>query len=80
MECKKCGLCEEQVRLAQAREREAIAEAAKYRTLWEASASCLSANQSKIKPRGADESKLLEIARQADHGQFWSGKTKGWIA
>lgn len=80
MKCEECGLREEQVRLAQARESEAIAEAAKYRALWEASASCLSANESRIKPRGADEAKLLEIAKKANHGPFWSGKTKGWIS
>lgn len=80
MDCKNCGLREEQVRLAQSRESEAISEAARYRTLWEASASCLAANAVKIKPRGPDEAKLLEIAKQANHGVFWSGKTKGWIA
>lgn len=80
MECENCGLREEQVRLAKARESEAIAEAASYRMLWEASASCLAENESKIKPRGPDEAKLMEIAKQANHGLFWSGKTKGWIA
>lgn len=80
MDCKNCGLREEQVRLAQSRECEAIAEAARYRTLWEAGASCLAANAVKIKPRGPDEAKLLEIAKRANHGVFWSGKTKGWIA
>lgn len=80
MDCEECGLCREQVKLSRTREHEAIAEAAKYRMLWEASASCLAHNADKIKPRGADEAKLIEIAKGANHGMFWSGKTKGWIA
>lgn len=80
MECEECGLYREQARLAQARASEAIAEAAHYRNLWQAASSCIAINASKIKPRGEDEQKLIEIAKKADHGVFWSGQTKGWLS
>jgi len=60
-------------------ESEAIAEAYKYRLLWECAASCISHNASKLKPRGADEAKIISLAQSADHGKFWSGETSGWM-
>lgn len=79
MNCEECGLLEERAKLAEARTSAAIAEAYQYRRLWEAGASCLAKNAAKIKPRGEDERKILELAKGADHGVFWSGETKGWI-
>ena len=79
MNCEGCGLAKEQSRLSEARAREAIAEAYKYRRLWEASASCLAHNAKRVKARGEDEAKLLEMAKEADSGVFWSGTTKGWL-
>lgn len=62
------------------RESEAVAEAYKYRLLWEAAASCLAHNAMKLKARGADEAKVIDLAKSADYGKFWSGKTSGWIS
>lgn len=73
------ALMEEQVALAEKKAADAIAEASKYRTLWECAASCLSSNSKFIKPRGGDERKLLSIADSANHGVFWSGTTDGWL-
>lgn len=73
-----CELRAEQARLAEKRTREAVAEAAMFRTRWEAAASCLAYNAGKITPRGQDEKAIIEIAKDADHGVFWSGKTSGW--
>ena len=50
-----------------------------YRELWEAAASCLVANNKKIKARGPDESRMLDWALGSMHGHFWSGQTNGWI-
>jgi len=78
MSCQ-CDLYQEQVNLYEARMNEAIAEAEKYRLLWQASASCLSYNSDKIKARGEDEKIIIKLAKETDHGRFWSGKTKGWL-
>ena len=73
-----CDLRAEQVRLAEKRTGEAIAEAAMYRSRWQAAASCLAHNADKIAPRGEDEKALIKLAKESDHGVFWSGKTSGW--
>lgn len=69
-----------QAEASRKRESEAIAEAYKYRVLWEAAASCLAHNAGKLKPRGADEAKVIDLAIRADHGKFWSGETSGWLS
>ena len=68
-----------QAQTSRIRESEAIAEAYKYRLLWEAAASCLAHNAGKLKPRGADEATIISMAKAADHGKFWSGETSGWL-
>lgn len=57
----------------------AISEANSYRELWECAASCISHNAAKIKPRGGDEARMVELAKKDMHGHFWSGETDGWI-
>jgi hypothetical protein len=64
---------------AEEREASAIAEAYKFRELWEAAASCLQHNRKKIRPRGEDERRVLDIADKQMCGHFWSGKTNGWL-
>lgn len=68
-----------QAETSRKRESEAIAEAYKYRLLWEAAASCLAHNARKLKPRGKDEAKVIDMAQTTDHGKFWSGETSGWL-
>ena len=75
-----CDLREEQAKLSRRRELEAITEAAKYRAMWQAAASCLAHNSGKITPRGEDEKAIINIAIESGHGVFWSGKTNGWIS
>ena len=58
---------------------ELMRDATKYRELWQSAASCLAANNKKIKPRGLDESRMLRWAAISDHGHFWSGQTDGWM-
>lgn len=69
----------ERVRGSRSRETEAIAEAFKYRQLWDAAASCLQHNMKKISPRGEDEKRMLSMAKNSLCGSFWSGKTNGWF-
>lgn len=71
---------QETAMLALAAKSKLIDEAYKYRRLWEAASSCIAANADKIRPRGDDEEKLIDLAINADHGVFWSGKTKGWLS
>lgn len=61
------------------REQRAVEEAYRYRRLWQCAAACLAQNASKIRARGADEARMLELAAQEDVGVFWAGTTKGWI-
>lgn len=68
----------ETVRLGEARSAKAVAEAERYRLLWQAAASLITYAGDKLKPRGQDERRLIDIAKHADHGRFWSGKTDGW--
>ena len=77
VECQ-CELLE-QVRGCHKREAEAVAEAYRYRELWEAAAACLQHNRKRIKPRGEDERLMLEAADRCLCGHFWSGKTSGWM-
>jgi hypothetical protein len=58
---------------------EAVDEAYQLRRLWQAAASCLLHNHSKIKARGADEMRMLRHAEKADLGTMWAGSTDGWI-
>jgi len=62
-----------------ARVAEAIDEAYRLRRLWQAAASCLLENHRLIKPRGPDESRMMQHAERADLGVMWSGTTDGWI-
>src|SRR5690554_1318954 len=65
---------------AERRAAESGALAHSYRYLWECAASCLEHNAAKVKPRGKDEGRMLELAkRDGPQGKFWSGKTDGWI-
>lgn len=86
VKCPDCGrdpcACEliERANLAEANASKATSEAYRYRLLWECAASCLATNAKKIKPRGADERRMLEKANDAANGTFWSGLTDGWIA
>ena len=58
---------------------ELLRDALYYRELWEAAASCLQHNMTKIKPRGEDEKRMLDEATNSTCGHFWSGKTDGWL-
>lgn len=78
-ECPYPELCE-QVRGSRRRERDAIAEAYLYRLHWQAAASCIAFNAGRLRPRGADERRVIETAKTANLGPFWSGKTDGWLA
>lgn len=70
----------ERAALAERRLHDAVMEAARLRTLWEAAASCLQYNRARLaKARGVDEARLLALAEQADLGPFWAGTTAGWI-
>jgi hypothetical protein len=69
----------EQARKSLKREADAIQEALLYRELWEAAASCLLYNRGKIKPRGEDERRLLDVAEKSMCGHYWSGATDGWM-
>ncbi len=91
--CPDCGapgrwcICVMQARMngAERREREAIAEAYRYRTLFQAAASLIAHNRARLaKPRGKDEARVLEYLDSYGDGppalgHFWSGKTDGWI-
>ena len=71
------------VRSAERDQSRAIAEAAMYRSLFQAAASLVAHNRDRLrKPRGKDEERVL--AYLDDYGApglgpFWSGKTDGWI-
>lgn len=78
-----CGVLRERAHGAERREREAIAEAYRHRMLFQAAASLIAYNRTRLaKPRGADEARVLEYLDQYGSvglGPFWSGKTDGWV-
>ena len=78
--CANCDVLVARTSVAERREAEAIADAYKYRELWEAAASCLQHNRAKIRPRGKDKERMISRAMQDMCGHFWSGSTDGWLA
>jgi hypothetical protein len=69
----------ESARLADRDAHRQLMEAAMFRALWAAAASCIDYNRDRLRaPRGPDEAKMIERAAvKCEHGGFWSGTTKG---
>lgn len=73
----------ERLRAAERESREVSAERREARDLFEAAASVIAHNRTRIaKPRGADERRLLAYIDAGGApmlGSFWSGRTDGWL-
>lgn len=78
--CERCDVWRARAEGAEEREASAIAEAYRLRLLWEAAASCLQHHRAAIRPRGADERRMLAASDSSTCGPFWSGRTDGWLA
>ena len=71
------------VELAERDRRRAVAEASRWRALFQAAASLVAHNRDRLRaPRGKDEARVLAYLDETGApglGPFWSGRTDGWI-